>query len=111
DIKTGELKQYLLSLIEINRGKVYQWAFHDEDILAHKTVHDNQYYFNDPRRCELIPHSDSHCLLRNLLLDERHSINKAKDNEESQQPHFPGLFNDVTQTSDTMPQEHSLTIN
>ncbi len=110
DSKAGELKQYLLSLIEINRGKVYQWAFHDEDILTHKIVQDNQYYFNDPRRCELIPHSDSHCLLRNLLLNEKSSTNKVKDDPKSQQLHFPGLFHGTTQTPDTMPQEHTLTI-
>lgn len=108
DNRAGELKQYLLSLIEISRGELYHWAFHKEDILTHKILDDHQYYFGEPRRCELIPHTDSHCLLRNLLLDDNNTI-IAKDNPDRQQ-HFPSLFNNTKQTSKIIDQEHTLTI-
>jgi hypothetical protein len=67
DNQAGELKQSLLSQIEVSRSELYSWAFQEEDLLLHKLVNDEHYYLSAPRRCELLPHSESHCLLNNLL--------------------------------------------
>ena len=73
DNRASDVKQLLLSLIAIGRGELYAWAFYEEDLQSHTEADDTEYYFNDPRRCELVPHADSHCLL-NVLLPE---VNKT----------------------------------
>nr|WP_241480333.1 hypothetical protein [Legionella norrlandica] len=97
DNQAGELKQYLLSFIEVNRSELYHWAFHEEDLQTHRKLDDHQYYLSEPRRCELIPHSDSHCLLRNLLGDNRFNLSQKGS---APHQHFPTLFNNATNAAE-----------
>ncbi|WP_454784072.1 hypothetical protein [Legionella sp. WA2024007413] len=100
DDQASMLKQTLLSFIESQRGHLYYWAFAKEDLKLHTTLEDEKYYSSDPRRYELIPHSNSHCLLQTLLskssesqFSEKHSqtishhppilaVKKSKSNSE-----------------------------
>ncbi|WP_199741705.1 hypothetical protein [Legionella sp. km535] len=70
DNAAGETKQYVLSQVEISRSELYRWAFREEDMRLHTILDDQHYYCSEPRRSELVPHSKSHCLMRNLLGNE-----------------------------------------
>lgn len=62
----GNIKQNLVSYIEILRRYLYQWAFAGEYRKLHAPpLKDKEYY--TPRRYELFPHNDSGCLLKMLL--------------------------------------------
>lgn len=74
DNQASDIKQYALSQLEVLRSELYYWAFAEEDLLAHKAVNDDEYYTQDPKRSELIPHSKSHCLLIHLLDNDKSSI-------------------------------------
>lgn len=107
DNTAGHLKQNLLSQIEISRSELYSWAFHDEDLLLHEILNDEQYYLSAPRRCELLPHSESHCLLNNLLTNP---IDFSQDNP-SPPSHHIKLFekdNKSAQTQDDVPSFFSV---
>jgi hypothetical protein len=95
--KAEELKQDILSLIEIFRGKLYHWAFNEEEASTHITLDDQEYYFRDPRRFELIPHSENHCLFHNLLDEEA-----EQETVPSSPRHYKSLFShEPTVVSDT----------
>ncbi|WP_045097422.1 hypothetical protein [Legionella fallonii] len=79
DNLAGEVKQHLLSFIEIIRGQLYYWAFHQEDAQVHSTEDKLEYFTKEPRRFELIPHSESHCLLHQLLDEENNSFSENID--------------------------------
>ncbi len=103
DNKAGELKQYLLSLIEIARGELYHWAFAEEDIHAHVTLTEQEYYSNQPRRFELIPHDESHCLLHKLL-DK--SADLSETDHFNPELHYNNLFKAPSTTaSETADQQ------
>ncbi|MCL9684419.1 hypothetical protein [Legionella maioricensis] len=95
DNKMGELKQYLLSLIEIVRGELYHWAFVEEDAQAHTTLNELEYYCSQPRRFELIPHDESHCLLHNLL-DKSTDLSQT---DLTQETHYDKLFKAPSSTA------------
>ena len=106
DNLAGELKQNLLAHIEVTRSELYSWAFHDEDLMLHSILNDMQYYYSDPRRSELIPHPDSHCLL-NLLLGE-HCVKIIQENP-SHHTHHEKLFEQQESSSSEEQQRLSLT--
>lgn len=87
DNKASATKQTALSFIETQRGKLYHWTFAEEDLKLHTTLDDAQYYSSIPRRYELIPHSNSHCLLQALL-------NNSNDTGSSmeEEPHTPAHY-------------------
>ncbi|MBL7525671.1 hypothetical protein I5282_03660 [Legionella sp. 30cs62] len=89
DNTAGEAKQYILSQIEISRSNLFSWAFHEEDTLLHTILDDQHYYCSEPRRSELVPHSNSHCLIRNLL-DEGQQNTPAEIPDS--QPAYSKLF-------------------
>jgi hypothetical protein len=93
DNKAGEFKHYLLSLIEIARQKLYYWSFKAEDINVPVTLDDKEYYLKAPRRLELIPHSDSHCLLNKLLDDETKPLTESTPSAPPQ--HHDSLFKEA----------------
>ena len=93
DNKAGEFKQYLLSLIEIRREELYNWAFSEEGIQGHGTIDDMDYFYKEPRRFELIPHTDSHCLLHKLLDDEPQNL--SKDINPEPEVHYDKLFKEA----------------
>ncbi|ARB90911.1 hypothetical protein [Legionella longbeachae] len=74
DNKASAVKQTALSFIENQRGQLYHWAFAQEDLKLHSISDDAKYYCSDPRRYELIPHSNSHCLLYALLNTNNQSV-------------------------------------
>ncbi|MCW8419068.1 hypothetical protein OQJ18_02365 [Fluoribacter dumoffii] len=88
--EAGIIKQNLLSWIESQRGHLYYWAFAKEDQQSHLILDDAQYYSSDPRRYELIPHSNSHCLLRALLDVSGESQGLA--DEHNPASHYPVIF-------------------
>ncbi len=88
DQQAGELKHWLLSSIEIKRSELFHWGFHEEDLSLHTELNDRQYFHDDPRRAELMPHDEKHCLLDNLLSDS--SITKSSPYLPPK--HFPPLF-------------------
>jgi hypothetical protein len=88
DEQAGELKHWLLSSIEIKRRELFHWGFHEEDLSHHTELNDKQYFHDDPRRAELVPHDEDHCLLDNLLSDS--SLSKTSPNQPPK--HFPPLF-------------------
>ncbi len=90
DNQAGTLKQNLLSGIEIQRGKLYHWAFAEEDSQLHTTLKDEEYYMSHPVRYEKVPHSDSHCLLHTLLNENG---NKAHSEKIEIQKNYQSLFN------------------
>ncbi|PWY55930.1 hypothetical protein DGG96_09350 [Legionella qingyii] len=90
DNQASTLKQTLLSFIESQRGHLYYWAFAKEDLKLHATLDDAEYYSSDPRRYELIPHSESHCLLQTLL-DKRSEPYLKEKNHEPISHHAPIL--------------------
>ena len=79
DNLAGIAKQYLLSFIEIIRSNLYHWAFHKEDIHLHSAQDELEYFTQEPKRFELIPHSESHCLIHQLLEEENHNFTQATD--------------------------------
>ncbi|VEB35544.1 coiled-coil protein [Legionella sainthelensi] len=90
DNKASTVKQTALSFIENQRGQLYHWAFAQEDHKLHSTLDDAKYYSSDPRRYELIPHSNSHCLLHTLL----NTNNETSFQEECHHipSHYQNLF-------------------
>lgn len=90
DNKAGSVKQTALSFIENQRGQLYHWAFAQEDLKLHTTLDDAKYYSSDPRRYELIPHSNSHCLLNALL--NTHNEASFKDECHHTPSHYQRLF-------------------
>ncbi|KTD11092.1 coiled-coil protein [Legionella gratiana] len=84
DNKASTVKQRALSFIENQRGQLYHWAFAQEDLKLHATLDDATYYSSNPRRYELIPHSNSHCLLQALLNNSNEATSSAEEN-----PHAP----------------------
>ena len=114
DNQASQLKQNLLSLIEIIRGELYSWAFDEEDAPLHVTVNDQSYYHKQPKRYELIPHTkESDCLIFNLL-DENAIKNSGQDrattDDLSSPVHHNKLFNKKHPLSNNTdnPQIHSL---
>ncbi|BCA95900.1 hypothetical protein TUM19329_22610 [Legionella antarctica] len=103
DTKIGQLKQYLLSLIEIARGELYNWAFAEEDNHTHLALNEQEYYCSQPRRFELIPHSESHCLLHKLLDKGTDSYQTESLNQEI---YYDKLFKSLSKTtSETADQQ------
>ncbi|KTD02514.1 hypothetical protein [Fluoribacter gormanii] len=90
DNQASALKQTSLSFIESQRGHLYYWAFSEEDLKLHSTLDDTEYYSSDPRRYELIPHSESHCLLQTLL-DKSSEPHLKEKNHEPISHHAPIL--------------------
>lgn len=68
DNEIGSGKQLLLSYIEIQRRKLYHWAFVESNTF-NSVLTDERYFLDKPSRYELVPHrQDSHhCLLKALL--------------------------------------------
>lgn len=96
DNAAGELKKNLLSFIEIIRRELFHWAFNDEDTELHVTLDDQEYYNHEPRRFELIPHSESDCLLHKLLDDEDSSLSKNSDS--SPKEYYGTFFKEIPPT-------------
>lgn len=91
DMQLGEIKGHLLSVIQIQRKTLYHWAFAQEDKLNHKVIQDEHYYC-DPHHYELLPHSESHCLLNHLI---GHSKKKPTPAADTQASHFKAVFQEV----------------
>ncbi|MGL5743251.1 MAG: hypothetical protein ACRCXC_12320 [Legionella sp.] len=99
DDQASALKHTFLSFIESQRGHLYHWAFAQEDLKSHITVDDAEYYYRDPRRYELIPHSNSHCLLQTLL--DNGADSTPSEVKHSPMPHYSPLFKEAK----IMPQQ------
>lgn len=95
----GTIKQYLLSFIEIIRGDIHYWAFSKEDVCLHATLDGMEYFNREPRRFELIPHSESHCLFHKLLGEG--DCNFSQPTVETSDAHYDSLF----QNSDSIASE------
>lgn len=97
----GVIKQNLLSMIQIIRNSLFQWAFHDDEDQQHTTLEDHTYFTANPMRIEKIPHTQSHCLLNTLLGD-----NKITQPLEEDHP-YTTLYSNNTVSDDLSGVHHS----
>ncbi|ASQ45482.1 hypothetical protein [Legionella clemsonensis] len=67
DTIAGHFKQYLVAKIQVERRKLYHWAFTQEEEKAFHKIHNDVEHFRDPMKFERLPHTSTGCVLENLL--------------------------------------------
>lgn len=102
DNKAGEGKQEILAQIKVIRSELFNWAFHDEDVLLHSTSTDEHYFHSKPGRCELIPHKEKDCLIYHLLHNENRPVYKS---DTAAPDAYKPLFQQIKERASTINSE------